>query len=149
MMRLGTDGFNADDERRRYESTVNDLKRRYSKPRRPQPTAPGWPLPVPANDRNGQLTGSEYELVEMACTMSGRLAIANATGRSGGLPDWEATGELPSIQTFGRCAQPHPEAEAGAIAPDVGERIAVNAVLLLGALAWTFAIVTIAQWGGL
>lgn len=47
-------------------------------PRREHPEAIGK---EPSNKRNGCLTGTEYDLVELDCTMSGRVAIANVAGR--------------------------------------------------------------------
>lgn len=82
-----------------YERIRQELADHYSRPQQPRFEHTDWLFGQPSNPRNGMLTGSEYELVEMACTMSGRLAIANVEARAGGIPAWHETSRLPQLPT--------------------------------------------------
>lgn len=98
MIRLYTPA--PDDDFDRSTRELADYYSRPQQPRREHPDSIGAPAP---NRRNGALTGTEYELVELACTMPARHALANLHLRAG-FPAWQETAPLPAL-AFG----PQPE----------------------------------------
>lgn len=114
MLRL----HESDDDAEQMELTRRALQDFYAQriiPRREHPEAIGK---EPSNKRNGCLTGTEYDLVELDCTMSGRLAIANIVGRMPFSTEClrsQDTCELPSLPVTPTTTQPQPDASAQAI----------------------------------
>lgn len=113
MIRL----YDTDDESERMELTRRALQDFYSNritPRREHPDSIGA---VPSNRRDGALTCTEYDLVEIDCTMSGRLAVANIAGRRAyGLEclQEQDTSQLPVLPDITPLKRRQPETPAAA-----------------------------------
>ena len=126
-----------------FERSSQELADYYSRPRQPRREDPRSIFAPEPNERNGMLTSSEYELVELACTMSGKLAIANVLTRRGGLPQWPEAGPLPVLAL----ATATPELDAPEIPeweeanPDeIGHRAGLATILMVGIVTWVLII---------
>lgn len=137
-----------DDE---YARSTRELADLYCRPREPRLQHPDSIGAEPANPRRGALTGTEYELVEMHCTMPAQHALENVSFFRGGFPAWQETAPLPVLAFGPQQEDPTPaewlvvDAWEEASPEEMSQRSSLGLTLLLMAMSWAVIFYLLAR----